>query len=329
MVLQFNNFYQWILSDEKDEFVCLIAGLNAAGKEEEKITDRAPMLVTLGIDGIYGPLFEDMMENGQLPNFERARTMSAWKLDAHTFYRPHSLIVWSAFLYGREPTVGQKIKDTFYDVGREEVATRNHGKTNLCNAMGDGASTFVTTNWPILTDIIPDAETTKKPIVSTSTGDEQNDTPVLAAVQDAINSQKYTSIFAHLDYSDSVAYHESVTNGAYADALKVIDKGLGDILANPNLDFKNRDYLCITSDHGRHSWFALSCIIPSCWAPGKKHDCLCCETVKNIPVFVAGPGIKHHEIKEPLSIVDVVPSILSLMGKNKGDMTGNVVDFKG
>ena len=112
-------------------FVLTVASLSAAEKEE-KNADRAPLLLTLGVDGVYGPLFEEMMDEGELPNFQKVRGMSAWTLDAHTFYRPHSLIVWSAFLYGREPTARQKVADTFYDVGRSEVTSRNYGKTNLC-----------------------------------------------------------------------------------------------------------------------------------------------------------------------------------------------------
>lgn len=329
---------------------------------EEQSNTRPPRLLILGVDGIFPPFFEDMLNDGELPNFEKVRKASAWTLKGKTVYRPHSLIAWSALLYGREPTIWQKIKDCFSreGVNRPEVATRNHGKANLCSALGGKESTTVITNWGNIgglvseegvtitpnQGIIPDNETfndvvpfEKGTSIRTSTidypGNDQKDIEVFKKINKALDDGKYTTIFAQLDYSDWIAQNSDwtvkdkvVKNALYTQCLKDIDTELGKLLDSKKIDL-TRDYLCITSDHGRHSWFSLSCLIPPNCAPGIKHDCFFCSTVQQIPVFVAGPGITHHEITDKISIVDIVPSLLALFGKDKGDMEGKEIDFKG
>ena len=283
-------------------------------------------LLVLGIDGIYGPLFEEMMEDGMLPTFAELKKKGAWSSRTKVVYRPHSSVCSAAFIYGRSPTLFQAFQDTFLDVNRLDVFTRNHMETNLFSALnGQYKKEIFISNWEAMESLVPETEA-QFVSVPTQDGKTAPDKDVFLEVSRALETKESAIIFAHLDQSDALAAENGVTNGVYSSALIALDAQLETILGK----LHENDVLCITSDHGRNSCL---CCIPfsflccSGCIPGKKHDCYSCDSVKYTPLFVMGAGIKAQHLSENINLIDIVPSLVAHLNGDIGSMKGKIIDF--
>ncbi len=107
---------------------------------------------------------------------------------------------------------------------------------------------------------------------------------------------------AHYPYTDG---GKGTLYERYLGAVRVVDEQMGrlwDKLQSPA--FRDRAYLVVSADHGEgfneHD--------------KTQHGNSVYEEVTHIPLLVAGPGIAPARIDEPVSLIDVGPTLLDLFG---------------
>jgi arylsulfatase A-like enzyme len=92
---------------------------------------------------------------------------------------------------------------------------------------------------------------------------------------------------------------------SYDAALHQADRAVGRLRGTlRELRLDDRTWLVVTSDHGEefgdHG--------------GVNHGRTLHEEVVRVPLFLAGPGVSPREIRDPVSLVDVAPTLLELLG---------------
>jgi len=107
----------------------------------------------------------------------------------------------------------------------------------------------------------------------------------------------------------------------YLEAIINIDRAIGDLLeklAAMNIDFSNT-YFIVTSDHGQeffeHGMFG--------------HSMHLYEELIHVPLIIAGPEIKSRVIIYPTNLIDIPPTILSLLGITKKPLNYKGMDLSG
>lgn len=92
----------------------------------------------------------------------------------------------------------------------------------------------------------------------------------------------------------------------YEAGIDVLDEALGSLLdvLDEKLDMDNT-YVFVLSDHGEGFDYRRSRIHHG----GRLH-----RDLLQVPLFVTGPGVRRGHSEEPVSLVDVAPSVLELVG---------------
>jgi predicted AlkP superfamily phosphohydrolase/phosphomutase len=285
-------------------------------------------VVLIGIDGTHVPTLNKMMDNGELPTLQSFQTKdihAAWTLDAMTVYPPISGAAWTSCFYSQPP---QYLGGAFFDnlkgwidpnsgyLNKENYSSK-HSLFEILD--GQNLKSIAIGGWTRMCDFVefgkqgcsldsspPESDRNWFNVVIDEIRESLHMSPLQRVSQDrdfaeltikALNNN-YDFIFTHFRYSDNIG-HEHGTDSMYRQVLRDTDTSIKLIM--DKLDF-NHDHIIIMSDHGRN--------------PGsnhRHHDEFLSEAMTT-PFFIKGPMVNPGTLTHPVSILDVTPTILNILG---------------
>ena len=133
-----------------------------------------------------------------------------------------------------------------------------------------------------------------------------SDTEVISGVQNQMEQHDTRIVVANLHQMDR-AGHYNASPTAYAEGVKNVDQAIVDFWdwIQQSEDYANQTALVVVADHGRHRWDE---------SEDYRHHGDQCTGCRQIPMFIAGPGIRRgHEVSATYTIEDVGQTIAWLM----------------
>ncbi|HPO16748.1 MAG TPA: sulfatase-like hydrolase/transferase [Candidatus Hydrogenedentes bacterium] len=92
----------------------------------------------------------------------------------------------------------------------------------------------------------------------------------------------------------------------YEGEIQYIDKLVGQLINQlDTLGLRSSTYICFTSDHGEELWDHGD------WGHG--HTVY--QELLRVPLIIAGPGVKPQRIADPVSAIDLIPTLADLVGE--------------
>ena len=111
-----------------------------------------------------------------------------------------------------------------------------------------------------------------------------------------------------LTLADERTRHQMVA--LYDGELAFADQQVGRVLdAIERLPFGDNTVVVVTADHGEEFWDH----------GGLGHGHTNFEEQLHVPLVMAGPGIRTRRVAEPVSLIDLVPTLLDLVGAEKAE----------
>lgn len=89
----------------------------------------------------------------------------------------------------------------------------------------------------------------------------------------------------------------------YEGEVRYVDHSIGEILAEIRRLGLANTYVCVTADHGEELWDHGG------WGHGQNLY----EELVHVPLLLNGPGLAHRTIPEPVTILDLMPTLADLL----------------
>lgn len=290
--------------------------------------------VLILVDGIFIPVFQDMLRDGELPGFQSLIKKSAYTFDAKTVYPPIIHPAVASLFYSKLP---QHFNESFYDDLLEDYFglvykpnTYYKGKEaysdfhSLFNILDHANKTSAITGaWPKFVDVVntgnatnmlfaPYSDAYNPSFFSIAINNIKNffyishdmpkniESPAIDESIEKVMRLKADFVFIYFENLD-LQGHRYGTGNEYKNALKEIDTSIEKF----QYFLCNNDYTIIISDHGRDDKYSHS------------HHSEFIHNAMSIPIIFYGKNVTYHKIHQTITISDISPTIANILGVDK------------
>ena len=105
--------------------------------------------------------------------------------------------------------------------------------------------------------------------------------------------------------SDFAEQERPYVRSLYEGEVRYVDDSIGRIVRElARLGLENNTYVCVTADHGEEFWEH----------GGWGHGQTLYEELTHVPLLLVGPGLTRRTIEEPVSAIDLMPTLAELIG---------------
>lgn len=251
--------------------------------------NAADRVVVIGIDGLGG----DAVRSAMPPNLKALMNRGAWTLHARGVMPTSSSPNWASMIMGAGPEQ-HGVTSNDWQPNRFQIAP-------VCR----GTEAIYPTVFGALRQQRPQAKIgifhewddyarLAEPSAPSKVVHGKDASATVAAALAYFRDEKPDLLFIHLDLVDHAGHTFGWRTPEYFSALAEADRYLGEVMAAA----RDGAAILVTADHGGRA---------------KSHGGSTMEEIE-IPWILAGPGVKHAEIKKPVNIYDTAPTIARLLG---------------
>jgi len=106
------------------------------------------------------------------------------------------------------------------------------------------------------------------------------------------------------DFSIPESQHDYIRS-LYEGEIRYVDELVGELVDELEArGLRDKTYICFTADHGEELWDH----------GGWEHAHTVYNELIHVPLFFVGPGIKPQRVTQPVSAVELMPTLADLMG---------------
>ena len=261
---------------------------------------RARHVIVVGFDGLGAY----SVEKADMPNLKKMMQEGAFSTHVRTVLPSSSAVNWASMLMGTGPTM-----HGYTDWGSQTpeipsaTVTQNNRFPSIFTAIkkqNPHAKSGSVYSWGGIGYLL------EKPILNFDFPTEGNELETQNKAVELIKNEKPSFLFIHFDQPDGIGHSAGHDSPAYYEELKNVDKRIGAIQnAIQDAGIEKETLLIVLSDHGGIE---------------KGHGGKSLMEIE-VPWVMTGPGvIKGKEVKEPIIVYDLAPTVAWALGINPDDV---------
>lgn len=255
-----------------------------------------PPVILFLVDGMR----PDGLQQANTPSMDRIMQNGSYALNAQTIFPSVTLPCHTSLIHSVPPERHGILTNTWVPQVRPVP-----GLFDVLHQAGMTAAFFY--NWEELRDLsTPGTLAASLMLRNLDAPIHQADWELTQAAIQWLTTHDFNFAFIYLGRTDQVGHDEGWMSAPYLAAIEEADRCIGQVMANLPKD----THYIVMADHGGHNR-----------THGTKMD----EDMR-IPILASGPSIQSNQVlDEELSILDVAPTILYLLGiPRPKDWMGNI-----
>ena len=261
---------------------------------------KAKHVIVVGFDGLGAYA----IEKADMPNLKKMMQEGAFSTHVRTVLPSSSAVNWASMLMGTGPTM-----HGYTDWGSQTpeipsaTVTQNNRFPSIFTAIkkqNPHAKIGSVYSWGGIGYLL------EKPILNFDFPTEGNELETQNKAVELIKNEKPSFLFIHFDQPDGIGHSAGHDSPAYYEELKNVDKRIGAIQnAIQDAGIEKETLLIVLSDHGGIE---------------KGHGGKSLMEIE-VPWVMTGPGvIKGKEVKEPIIVYDLAPTVAWALGIKSEDV---------
>ncbi len=261
---------------------------------------KAKHVIVVGFDGLGAYA----IEKADMPNLKKMMQEGAFSTHVRTVLPSSSAVNWASMLMGTGPTM-----HGYTDWGSQTpeipsaTVTQNNRFPSIFTAIkkqNPHAKSGSVYSWGGIGYLL------EKPILNFDFPTEGNELETQNKAVELIKNEKPSFLFIHFDQPDGIGHSAGHDSPAYYEELKNVDKRIGAIQnAIQDAGIEKETLLIVLSDHGGIE---------------KGHGGKSLMEIE-VPWVMTGPGvIKGKEVKEPIIVYDLAPTVAWALGIKPEDV---------
>lgn len=261
---------------------------------------KAKHVIVVGFDGLGAYA----IDKADMPNLKKMMQEGAFSTHVRTVLPSSSAVNWASMLMGTGPTM-----HGYTDWGSQTpeipsaTITQNNRFPSIFTAIkkqNPKAIIGSVYSWGGIGYLL------EKPILNFDLPTEGNELETQNKAVELIKNEKPSFLFIHFDQPDGIGHSAGHDSPAYYEELKNVDKRIGAIQkAIQEAGIEKETLLIVLSDHGGIE---------------KGHGGKSLMEIE-VPWVMTGPGvIKGKEVKEPIIVYDLAPTVAWALGFKHEDV---------